>query len=565
MISAFVFYLKASQSSASENFLFRLYETISQKTGTKEITIQSALGFPDLWNGLFVFIFYFLIVLVFMDHKLPGIERLYPFYLFGVCALLLIGIFIILLIVMIARPAIAARVVFVLIGFGLCVPVAIYTNAPIELSFAGDIQSKMGKKLGIEQHNFQELKSNTKKPLIRNLRRISWYYLLCCGLILSVSAILFIVVSKIPMRILKDYDKFFSSHPDSDYYKALQPQKKSRLFHLLVILLWLLISMFNLLGLYWSLSIFEKNIFDTNSFFPSELATMLFENIKTVLMIVMISDAEISTILIVHKLIMLAYSLPAILIFLFVLRKNIQSAWTSFALLQKPSKENTDQENYLTKKVKDICRFANVKLPVIRIVDTKDIDAKTKYLGFPIYRNTLIVSKKMIEELQGHDDEMDALLAHEIGHMKQHNFTRRLLCLFSDYSLFGNGFLALLQNSFQMEKEADEFSIQWLSQKYSGKKRASDILQSLLERIEEIQWKNKFFTAGVLRFSMSRNDDYRRELINVFDNSSMLKKIKINLQLMSQMYFGEEIISYFHPPIIERISWIQKNEILETN
>ncbi|HEC66927.1 MAG TPA: hypothetical protein ENI23_16755 [bacterium] len=192
-------------------------------------------------------------------------------------------------------------------------------------------------------------------------------------------------------------------------------------------------------------------------------------------------------------------------------------------------------------------------------MDSPNIIAETKYLGFPIFKNILIVSEGAWNELDNKEDELDILLAHEIWHIKKHTLIRRILCFLSDYSLFGNGFLALLQNSFQIEKEADDFAIKWIVKKHQDKDRAIGLLKSLLESIEVTNWKNTIFQPGVsFNFSMFKKDSCRNDFLKIFNKSSRIQKAKINLKLLQQMYFGEEIQSYFHPSNSQRVDWVQE-------
>jgi len=160
--------------------------------------------------------------------------------------------------------------------------------------------------------------------------------------------------------------------------------------------------------------------------------------------------------------------------------------------------------------------------------------------------------------LHDNDDELNALLAHEIWHIKKHTLIRRFLCFLSDYSLFGNGFLALLQNSYKIEKEADDFAVKWLIKKHQEKSKAINSLRSLLEKAEEVKWKNALLqSTNFLNFAMFKENSCRNKFIETYFNASKIERIKINLKLLYQMYFGEEIISYFHPSINQRIAWIE--------
>ena len=195
--------------------------------------------------------------------------------------------------------------------------------------------------------------------------------------------------------------------------------------------------------------------------------------------------------------------------------------------------------------------MANIKMTV-------SIGSRTIFPGFPIFKNILNVSKGTWDELRGVEGELEILLAHELWHIKKHTLKRKILCLLSDYSLFGNGFLALLQNSYQIEREADHFAIKWMLNKYQDKEMATDSLKSLLERIEEVSWKNAIFRGGSsLSFALFKKSSNRVDFLKLFNESSWIQKAKINIKLFYQIYFGEEIQSYFHPSINQRIVWVK--------
>jgi len=119
--------------------------------------------------------------------------------------------------------------------------------------------------------------------------------------------------------------------------------------------------------------------------------------------------------------------------------------------------------------------------------------------------------------------------------------------------------LALLQNSFQIEKDADDFAVKWLIKNHQDKNNSLSSLRSLLERIEEVNWRNLLLqSTNFLNFAMFKENSCRNKFIETYFNASKIERIKINLKLLYQMYFGEEIISYFHPSINQRIAWIEE-------
>jgi len=184
---------------------------------------------------------------------------------------------------------------------------------------------------------------------------------------------------------------------------------------------------------------------------------------------------------------------------------------------------------------------------------------KPNISGFQFLKNIFTISEGAWNELKDIEEELEILIAHELWHIKKHTLKRKILCFLSDYSLFGNGFLALLQNSYQVEQEADNFAVKWVTNKYQNKMRAIGALKSLLERIEEVSWKNTIFRVGSsLNFAMFKENSCRVDFLKIFNELSWVQKAKINIKLFYQIYFGEEIQSYFHPSVNQRIAWTQE-------
>ena len=564
LILAFVFYLRSINGDAYDSLVNRFYEFGRKKPYGNEINVQNALGFPDTWKCFFLFVFFIFITLFYSEIDIPNFKHSLPSYFIG-GAILTIGILVTLLFLMVTYSAIATRVIFTLTGFALCVPIIMYSNTPIVLSYSGDINNLMENHFKIgSQYNF-DVKDPREQDIQKNypqkfVRRIATFYLSSWLLIIIVASILMLNLFRLPIYIIRDLSKFSSKHPESNFYHALHPDKIFGVFNFVILLLWMIISIANIFGLYFSLSIIEKTFSNSPALFDSEFSTLFFNNTRTAFILLSGSNSNSIFISLLHKLVMLIYSIPMIIIFIFVLIKNITAVLEGYSLLKRQTKEHSNTVNQLSEKIKHICKFVNVRMPIIKITDSPDIYAETKFLSFPLFKNILIVSYGTWIELQDKEDELNSLLAHEIWHIKKHTLIRRLLCFLSDYSLFGNGFLAVLQNSFKIEKEADDFAVKWLINKYHDPNKAINALKSLLERIEEINWRNRYFPpAETLNFAMLKEDPYRIKILEEYGKANRIVKFKINLTILYQLYFGEEIISYFHPSISQRKAWAGEN------
>lgn len=542
--SAIFFYMRSISTFPYENFMNRFYGTLIQKGFANKNDIHVGHSFPDMWKVLFLMGLFSSATLFFLEIDSSIFKHTFlSFFLCG--ALTTMGLLIILLFIMHSRPSIKARMSFALAGFSLCIPIVFYSSPSIVLSAAGDIEQLFGmlRDIGYSQQ-FMEFGSVI--------------YIIGLIVIFIITGATLVNSIQLPIRLVMQINKFSATHPDSLYHQSLQPENTFFIFNLVLVVLWGIFWTVKILGLYLAFSIFEKTIFGLNYLFDSKLAILFFENTKIVFMVLLQSKIGISATLLFHRMVMLIYSIPMIIFLFLIFRKNFKSTLAEYFLLSKQSDKHEKIKKQLTGKTREICEFASVRLPIIRVMDFKDINAETKYIGFPLFKNILAVSEGAWDELNNNEDGLDVLLAHEIWHIKKHTFMRRLLCFLSDYSLFGNGFLALLENSFQIEREADDFAVKWIVKKHQDENMAIGLLKSLLERIEENNFINAISqTSSSLNFAMLKEGDCRSDFLKTFNDSSKIQKVKINLKLLYQIYFGEEIQSYFHPSISQRIDWVK--------
>ncbi|MFH2059397.1 MAG: hypothetical protein ABIJ59_10915 [Pseudomonadota bacterium] len=544
-VSACFFYSRSISTFPYENFMNQFYDALIDKGFSNKNDIHIGHSFPDMWKVLFLMgVFFLPILFCFGIDNIPREHTFLSFFLYG--AFSVMGLLTILLILMNYQPILKTRMFFALAGFSFCMPIIFYFSPPIILSVTGDLGELYKNYLG----------NGYPQQIIQYG---SLFYLISIIVIIILAIGTLINTLQLPIRIVMQLDKSSAMHPNSIFNKTFQSENTFFVFNFLLVLLWGVFWFVKILGLYFTFTIIEKSISGSNYFFNSNLAILFYDNIKASFLIFFHQKIDLSLISISHRIIMLIYSAPMIIFVFLILKKNLKSSLEEYSLAVNHSKNNKKIENQISKKTKKICDFASIRLPIIRVTDSKNINAETKYLGFPLFKNILVVSEGAWDELKDKDDEFDVLIAHEIWHIKKHTLPRRILCFFSDYSLFGNGFLALLQNSFQIEREADNFAIKWIVKKHQNKNMAIGLLKSLLERIEETNWKNTIFQASSsFNFAMFKENSCRSGILKLFNESSKIQRMKINLKLFFQIYFGKEIQSYFHPSISQRIVWTQE-------
>ncbi len=563
LVLAFFYFLRSLNTSHYEDFLNHFYNEQAQNGISKSVVLQTGFGFPDFLKGPLFFAVSFLITFLLSRSNIPVHYLQLPYFHFLFVATILTFSLIILVFLMVYRSYLATRVAFILVGVGICIPISIYSNAPVALSYPGSIQEKLEHVAGIDgisynkKNNYalQEIKINYSHNLVR---KVFLFFMSTCILLFLIAGSLYIFILRIPIRIVRELKHFSWTIPESAYYKALHSQRLSFLFNSVIVLLWLIISVTNISGLYLSLSIFEKAVFNKNILFISELAQLFYEN--TQLTFIFLGQSKfVNFSLLAHRMIMLIYSFPMITALVIVLGKNIRTIIKEYLLVKKQSNRYVKIEEEISDKLESMCKSVNVALPIVRVFDSSDINADTKYLGFPFFKNIVVIKKDIYDDLHFFEDELEALLAHEIWHIKRHTLIRKLLCSLSDYSLFGNGFLALLQNSYQVEGDADDFAVNWLIKKSNDREKAVYFLKSLIERLDEIDWKTTVTRlTGSYHFFKINEPSYRDKMISEYDNASGLDRVLKNLRILYEMYFGTAILSYFHPSSKQRISWVEE-------
>jgi len=324
----------------------------------------------------------------------------------------------------------------------------------------------------------------------------------------------------------------------------------------MTIVLGSVLALGNISGVVVTSSMLTLAIFGGETLFTTGLGYAAFANTREILVLLLQPTLSLDVILVTHRMLILLYCLPMLLLICFIIHKILREARAPAATEMVGGEAGKSK---LKARLTRICKYAGIPTPEIRVSESSMFEAEAAWAG--MHRSVLFISQGALKALQGCDDELEALLAHEAFHLKRHGPLRKLLCLLSDFSLLGNGFLVLVQNSFQVEKEADEFATNWL--KRTG--RPVEALVNLLELQEETNAMQSAlgvdlessgsFKLGALRYSASR-----KRLLDTYSKVSWTKRLQLQTRLLYQMYFGSEILSYFHPPVSQRIAWIRNEE-----
>ena len=555
LITACCFFLWLIRTKPHAYFFDEYYKNIQKIILKKEQAIELHPSFPEIIPGFIIFLMYMLLLLSFaVMESIKGIGTLW-------IMIALLGLLIVLLFVAILFAEKTVRTIFILTAISFCLPLAVYSNLPALIlgtepafKIVGQIVKKndlLEKRLKQHPKISKEI-SEDVKIIKKDMHKVSVILCVFCGIIILVILILLKSMLYLPILVLRRIDNFNTRNKESLYFQAMKSEKFINPFNCCVIGIWLLLGAANLSGLFFSLAILGKTFGLDHFIIKSGISDLFFDSSRMMFSYLLLGTKNIG---LIHSFVMLLYSLPMPLLFSIVIIKNIRHTLKTALFLQ--NKTIGISLPKLTTKVKTICKDCNLNSPIIRVVNAEKVNEGASYLGLPVFRNLLIIRKQTLEILDRKDFALDAYLAHEIFHLKEHTFTWKILCLLSDFTLFGNGFLTILHSSHDVELKADAFAVNWLKQ-HNMPPRA---IISALQAQEELREQEYFgMLLNNLNFTQSvERAEYRQAVIEQFENSGKLKKALINLKLLYQIYFGEYITSYIHPSNEYRIEQIEEN------
>lgn len=262
----------------------------------------------------------------------------------------------------------------------------------------------------------------------------------------------------------------------------------------LVLGFWGLCALANILGVYFSLSVFEYLLIGRNQLFPLTQTGAL--------------TAAFG------KPAMALYSFPMLAILMTLIFRWLNQ------LLRAMRAETPE---WLEQDVARMAVDCGVSTPAIVVVDDIRADADTSR-ALPL-GNVLTLTNTTLKVLTG--DELRAVIAHELWHFRKHSSLFSFLDLLSRWSLFGKGFLTVMLNTKAMEYQADAHAVAYLVRAGMSQAAATQVLAKALETIVAHNEVAKYLTASQVR--------------------------PTRVRMFYEIYFGDRIWWYAHPTIDERI------------
>ena len=480
----------------------------------------------------------------------------------AVLVLLLLSFFLLMLV----DEHSAARVPFVLIGFGISIALIFYLVLPVvmltdELLTASLKLVSMAKrflvpetreyigdpeliaKLGLKSF---VIPPNPEMQRVSDLlSRTVFYFFIAIAAIFALSVGLGFQVLSIVERIAIKLGQFRLQAISSAWHRSPQKSISRAIFNAIIVIWWALLALSNAIGLILASAIVGSVMFDIpRGLYGGHFIAKLSSNLTTVVELFFHLDVRLASV--VARVILMLWATPYLLIIVgaafskYLFDWHGREAW-------RPTKLPVNRN--LPGLVK-ICAKLGMPVPEVRVVASPAIRARVTYLLMPWPRGALLISTSALSSLG--DAKLEALLAHEMWHLKSHAVKTALLNLLSRCSLFGNGFLAVVQDSFMLEFEADDFAVRWARYRGFDRNVVGDMLVTL-------QSHNKLVKDSEESAALSVLPSYRPGAPKSISIGSLAKatfcqRLTARIILFVDMYFRNRVLSYLHPTLDERIA-----------
>ena len=219
--------------------------------------------------------------------------------------------------------------------------------------------------------------------------------------------------------------------------------------------------------------------------------------------------------------------------------------------LEANIRKNDAGRKLLSRMLQALCTRGNVVCPEVSVSESYMPYATAYVFGFFHKRRFIEVSSRCLE---WQDDEIEALLAHELSHhLNGHCVLDNLFRLLGRLTLVGEGFVQGLEDSFGYEMSADRFAVEKL---HVGRKALKHCLWKMCHVGSAEGAGAQDIQAGLAATSFPE-DHFHRLLIHGPDILPFRVRWRLAWQLFVRQYAGLGRASYWHPATEERIKALE--------
>ena len=206
---------------------------------------------------------------------------------------------------------------------------------------------------------------------------------------------------------------------------------------------------------------------------------------------------------------------------------------------QGNSKDFTQSFDQIERFIEVACLREHVRRPILRLTSCDDIVIRLR--GMLLSKAAVLeISRGAVDLLDG--AELQAVVAHEVGHLSQGIGRVGALKLLSSLALFPNHYLTLCLNWPASEIKADRFAL--------AKTGNPEALQRAIVKISIAQ-------LNYLRSNVSRRSADRAKMNGI--KGGVLRRTRGALRIdyaSIRFFFGDRLFGYAHPYVSERLEAI---------
>ncbi|MDD5133892.1 MAG: hypothetical protein PHP01_00595 [Phycisphaerae bacterium] len=319
------------------------------------------------------------------------------------------------------------------------------------------------------------------------------------------------------------------------------------------VVLWLLF--FALSGVFWltiffNLSILNMLVLPQWPLLPALYGEFIVSGTKTIAATILAGNATQWSV----KLLSFVLLIPAIAPFLLYVYFTIKS----FLRLHKTGRYRVCFESDIAQKSKDIAAKMGVS-GISCVLDEHSISGSpwADVRGY-LPKKIIVFTRASLEFLEKFSEHGEAIIAHEIAHLKYDCTRIWFLRIISRLGLVGAGFWSVLLNSLEIEDRADNEACKYLRENNMNEKLLTEAA-FMLETRDCLDGKICSSRQALVMAFHARQKTGFTELPK--EHRSIWQKIARAFQMVHEFYFDTELYDYIHRDSIDRMLRLENRKI----
>lgn len=183
--------------------------------------------------------------------------------------------------------------------------------------------------------------------------------------------------------------------------------------------------------------------------------------------------------------------------------------------------------------------------------------ARAQHTGFFSSQAVIELSTGCVDNLA--EEELDAVLAHELGHcLARHCFWDDLIRFIGRCTFVGDGFARMLQNTLRYEEQADRIAVDTFDINPDVLIRALRDFTNLQRKVHSLQIIEQLRGYGLHVSPDDSRDDIEESIVFHYKRLPLRKRLLLGSKYFILQYLGIKHSGYWHPTLAHRISLLNQ-------